>query len=301
MNLDWSQADLIPKGTNMKKAWLLMVIVALAASFGSSAQAQTPIPPLDHFRCYFVNPQNFGPVRLQDQFDAALPPPQQWENISQLTRARICNTVEKTFNGTVTTMTNVNHHLVMYQLNPQPIIPRIVIVSNQFNPPPTPQQTLYVSDARFLLVPTGKIFPPGPAPSPSADLDHYKCYAAGGTPINHVVALRDQFTLEAFVEVLWPVLFCNPVIKVHGPITTGIQNNRDHLTCYATSPSPFAGIPDPANSTSPAGVFIRNQMETSLIQVQKPDMLCVPSLKLRWSVVAQATSTTATAVSTKLK
>jgi hypothetical protein len=37
------------------------------------------------------------------------------------------------------------------------------------------------------------------------------------------------------VQVLWPVLFCNPVIKIHGSLTTGIQNNRDHLTCYATS------------------------------------------------------------------
>ena len=101
-----------------------------------------------------------------------------------------------------------------------------------------------VSDARFLLVPLGKIPLPGTTPSPSTDLDHYKCYAAGGIGVNLLPFLSDEFIGEN-TTVLWPVLFCNPVLKIHGSSITNIQNNRDHLTCYATTGTGFPGILNP--------------------------------------------------------
>jgi hypothetical protein len=217
---------------------------------------------------------------LQDQFDAALPAPQNFEQINQLTLARICNTTKKLINNVTTPMTNPNHHLAMYQINPQPIIPRTVLVSNQFDGPSGLGQTLMVSDARFLLVPSGKIPLPGTVPSPSPDLDHYKCYAAGGNRVNLTPFLSDEFIAEN-TFVLWPVLFCNPVLKIHGSITTNIQNNRDHLTCYATTGTGFPGI------LNPPGVGIRNQFGTVGVPVLKPDMFCVPSLKLSWTVEVQ--------------
>ena len=265
----------------MKRVWFATAMLVLAATCAGPAWAQAVPPPLDHFRCYYIPNQpvlNIA-IQLQDQFDAALPVPQNFEKINQLTLARICNTTKKLINSVTTPMTNPNHHLAMYQINPQPIIPRTVLVSNQFDGPILVGQTLMVSDARFLLVPSGKIPLPGTTPSPSPDLDHYKCYAAGGNRVNLLPFLSDEFIAEN-TFVLWPVLFCNPVLKIHGTVTTTIQNNRDHLTCYATTGTGFPGI------LNPPGVGIRNQFGLVGVPVLRPDMFCVPSQKLSWSVVA---------------
>src|SRR5947207_357526 len=111
----------------MRRVWFLLTVLAGIVISSSSTLAQNPPPPLDHFRCYFIpnQPVLNIPIQLQDQFDAALPAPQNWENINQLTLARICNTVQKTVGGVITPMTDPNHHLTMYQINPQPFIPRV--------------------------------------------------------------------------------------------------------------------------------------------------------------------------------
>jgi len=255
----------------MKRTSLVITVLALAALFNGLAQAQVlPPPVVDHFRCYLVpqSPTLAVAVRLQDQFDAALTTV---ENINQLKIEHFCNPVQKIVNGVVTPIVNRNHHLTMFAINPQTVIPRTVVVSNQFG-----QQTLSVADARFLAVPTGKGIPPVAAPQPPTDLDHYKCYAASGPALLNVVAtLRDQFTTET-VRVLQPVRFCNPVKKIHNGVVTGILHPDVHLTCYATSTSAFAGI----------GINIQNQFGLfNALAVRSPDMLCVPSLKLSWSVV----------------
>ncbi|HEY6352756.1 MAG TPA: hypothetical protein VI636_25450 [Candidatus Angelobacter sp.] len=281
----------------MKRIWFLLTVLV------GSAIAQNPPVDLDHFWCYFIpnQPTLNIPILLQDQFDAAMPPPQNWEHINQLTLARICNTVDKivTSSGKDFPMINPSHHLTMYQINPQPVIPRVVTAIDQFT-----TQILDVSDARFLLVPTGKVILPGSAPSPSPDLDHYKCYAACGSRVNVPVILHDQFTLEG-VTVLWPVLFCNPVVKVrsgpNGSVTTPIQKPNDHLTCYSNTPSIFPGLPDPTNPNSPRGINISNQFEVGNKTVLKPDLLCVPSTKLQWAPVPAATPTTTTASQTPKK
>lgn len=271
----------------MRRVWFLLTVLASIATFGGSALAQNPPPPLEHFWCYFTpnQPVLSIPIMLQDQFDAALPAPQNWEKINQLTLARICNPVYKTDSTGTYPPNDPTHHLTMYQINPQPIIPRVV----QTYDPQFQYQTLDVSDARFLLVPTGKAILPNTAPSPTPNLDHYKCYQACGPRVDRPVSLADQFSTEN-VTALWPVLFCNPVVKIHNNLTTPIQNNRDHLTCYSTTPSVFPGLPDPANPNSPAGINIWNQFERGNKTVQKPDLLCVPVQKTQWSAVPQATS-----------
>ena len=296
--------------------FLLSLLLAGIALFGSFALAQVTPPPsppppapqppidLDHFRCYFIpnQPVLNIPIMLQDQFDAALPPPQNWERINQLTLARICPTVDKTNlnSGVDYPMIDPNHHLTMYQINPQPIIPRWVWAVDQFFPNGT---LLDVSDARFLLVPTGKVLVPAigtppPTPPPSPDLDHYKCYQACGATANVPVRLKDQFYLEG-VTTLWPVLFCNPVVKVRGGITNQIQKPNDHLTCYATTPSAFPGIPDPNNPNGPVGINIKNQFESGTKKVQKPDLLCVPTTKWAWRPVPAPATTADPAATTK--
>jgi hypothetical protein len=309
----------------MKRVWFLLSLLAGIALFSSFALAQVTPPPqpagappappvdLDHFRCYFIpnQPVLNIPIMLQDQFDAALPSPQNWENINQLTLARICPTVDKyNLNTNIDhPMIDPNHHLTMYQINPQPIIPRWVWAVDQFFPNGT---LLDVSDARFLLVPTGKVLVPATgtppsAPPPSPDLDHYKCYQACGATANVPVRLKDQFYLEN-VTVLWPVLFCNPVVKRRPNFPdTQIQKPNDHLTCYATTPSAFPGLPDPNNPNPPyKGINIWNQFERSFkTPVLKPDLLCVPTTKWAWLPVPApapaGTATTAASVAPKTK
>lgn len=283
----------------MRRVWFLLIALAGVVLFSSPALAQAVPPPLEHFWCYFIpnQPVLNIPILLQDQFDAALPAPQNWEHINQLTLARICNPVYKTDSTGSYPPNDLTHHLTMYQINPQPVIPRVV----QTWDPQFLNQTLDVSDARFLLVPTGKAILPNTAPSPTPNLDHYKCYQACGSRVDRPVTLSDQFTPTENVTALWPVLFCNPVVKIRNNVTNAIQNNRDHLTCYSHTPSVFPGIPDPSNPNSPAGINIWNQFERGNKTVQKPDLLCVPTQKLQWSAVPPATSTTTASSTSKKK
>jgi hypothetical protein len=214
----------------MKRACLARMLLALAVIFSGSALAQTT-PVFDHFLCYYVpnQPVLQVPLQLQDQFDA---PAQIFERPTQLQIMRFCNPVTKVVNGTTFPIGNINHHLTMYQFNPQPIIPRQVAFTNQFGA----NQTLYTSDARVIAVPTGKGLPPNSPPSPSPDLDHYKCYVASGPNANALTILTDQFITNQRFFVVQPVLFCNPVVKIKGSITTPIQFPNNHLTCMRSRP-----------------------------------------------------------------
>jgi|SRR5438876_8989712 len=237
--------------------------------------AQLPIEQrVDHFRCYFTPrlPVEQSPTVLQDQFDVAT---KTVERINQLQIIRLCNPVIKiTPDGKITPIVNRNHHLTMFRFNPQPVVPRIALIRNQFG-----DQTITIRDAGVLAVPTGKAKLPNPAPAPSADLDHYKCYSASGQAVNKVVALKDQFTSEP-VRVLEPIGFCNPTRKAHAGAVFGVKNADAHLACYVTTPSQFPGI----------AVNIANQFVKRPIRVLKPDILCVPSLKLQWAPVPGVTA-----------
>jgi hypothetical protein len=257
----------IRKEKSMKKVWLSIAILVLSAMCSSTAVAQAPAAQVDHFRCYLVQgPMLNTQIQLQDQFDAAL---QVFENITQLTPFRFCNPVQKTVNGVTTPIVSIKHHLTIFLINPQLITMRQVVVNNQFG-----TQTLTVADARALAVPTGKAIAPNPAPPAPTDMDHYKCYVASGPAPNVLATLKDQFISET-VGVLQAVAFCNPVKKIHNIVVTGIQFPAIHLVCYATTGSIFAG----------ANINTSNQFGQFSYEVGRPDLLCVPSKKLSWSVV----------------
>jgi hypothetical protein len=131
---------------DMKRGLLTTMMLALIV-FSGSALAQ--VATVDHFRCYLVPATTALPVtvQLQDQFDA----PNLFENINRLTTEHFCNPVEKIVNGVITPIVNPNHHLTMYQINPQSVINRTVVVHNQFG-----TQTLSVAAPEILAVPTGK-------------------------------------------------------------------------------------------------------------------------------------------------
>ena len=82
------------------------------------------------------------------------------------------------------------------------------------------------------------------------------------------------------VRVLEPIGFCNPTRKAHAGAVFGVKNADAHLACYVTTPSQFPGI----------AVNIANQFVKRPIRVLKPDILCVPSLKLQWAPVLGVTA-----------
>jgi hypothetical protein len=257
----------------MKRIWLTLSVLAFAAVFHGSALAQATT--VDHFRCYLAPATGVMStfVQLQDQFDA---PTGIFEDITSLSIVRHCNPVEKIVNGVDTPIVNINHHLVMFQFNTQPIVSRTVVVNNQFG-----TQTLAVAAPTILAVPSGKILPPGTPPPPSPDLDHYKCYNASGPALANIAAtLKDQFRTDT-VQVIQPVLFCNPVEKIHGELISPIQHPAVHLVCYSTSIVQFQ-----------TDIIIQNQFfpNNHELGVRNPDMLCLPSSKLSWSVTGASGS-----------
>lgn len=257
----------------MRRLFLAMAVLTLCAILSGSAAAQGGTQVFDHFLCYYVPNQPVLPIplQLQDQFDS---PNGVFEQTTQLQIMRFCNPATKVDNGTTYPIGNINHHLTLYQLNPQPILSRQVVITNQFGA----NVTIYTSDARVLATPTGKGLPPNSAPPPSTDLDHYKCYVASGPNANRLVTVTDQFNSNLSLWALQPVLFCNPVEKINGSVTTPIQFPSNHLTCYATTP-----VSVPVQT-----IFIANQFITSgtglKITVNNPDMLCAPTTKVSWSV-----------------
>jgi hypothetical protein len=262
------------------------LLVALA---GTGAAQPAPLT-LDHFYCYFALGQfrTFQvPFLLQDQFDGA----DHSETVRDLRIVRFCNPVQKTTaDGAVTPILHPADHLTMYLITPEPIIPRVVLIKNQFG-----TQRLRTGNALLLAVPSGKVWPlTGPTQTPPVptDLDHFKCYLASGRAIGQRVLLKDQFSQDSVLAgVLQPILFCNPVKKTipnpnptAGPTITPITNPAAHLACYVTTPRNF--------QPTPPRVFYDNQFSRDLtaLDVSRPDMLCVPSSKLRWVPVPAPSS-----------
>lgn len=95
-------------------------------------------------------------------------------------------------------------------------------------------------------------------------LDHFKCYEAKGNPPNVAVDLQDQFGAESGILVEKPEFFCNPVDK-NGE---GIRNPAAHLTCYKIK----------ANGEE-RNVVTTNQFGEQTLEVEKSELLCVPSEK----------------------
>jgi len=267
-----------------------VLLVALAGPVAAQKEGDGPTAPpnLDHFYCYFASGRvQPATVLLQDQFDAAL---NKTDQVQDLRFIRFCNPVQKTTSkGTVTQILHPADHLAMYLINPEPIIPRVVIVRNQFG-----TQQLRTGNAVLLAVPSGKVWPvpvtvPPQTPPIPTDLDHFKCYLASGKPIDRAVLLKDQFfqdTAGGLAAVLQPILFCNPVQKsvpnpnplIGGPpfVTTPITDPVAHLTCYATTRRTFQSTLLYDNQFSP---------QLSSLQVSNPDFLCAPSFKLRWAEI----------------
>jgi len=116
-------------------------------------------------------------------------------------------------------------------------------------------------------------------------LDHYKCYQAkpdeGGENTRHQVLLEDQFGKET-VTVKDPQLICAPAIKNADPskpvlkFPDDLRNPIDHLVCYSINEGDREGDREGSEHRE---VSVDNQFGKQPLEVAKPRLLCVPSLK----------------------
>jgi hypothetical protein len=250
-----AKMGILVEGRHMKQITIVAVFAVAMLASTAVARGQTYI--LDHFNCYQIQPSHPADavVALKDQFRS-------YDAVNVLSKFRFCNPTAKgvqTPGGPVITkITHPNDHSTLYQLNPQQPVNLKVVVKNQFG-----DQSLTVTDARYLAVPTQK----SPHRQPPVDLDHYLCYAASGLQVAVPASLADQFQRER-VKVTTPVLLCNPVQKQHNGAVTDIRHPDDHLVCYTKTPRQFA-----------TARGIKNQLESTQINTIASDLLCVPSKK----------------------
>ena len=243
-----------------------MLGAALALGLAPARAHAQAAPTLDHFKCYRTTGESpSATVFLRDQFDIAGVAPDKtfvWVPV------KFCNPVKKTTpDGVVTPITDFNAHLEMFVIAPGRIEPpRRVVARNQFG-----VQRLITYGSELLAVPSAKNGQPEPE-----NLDHFKCYRTYGRPKKIPLRLGDQFQEEATATLLRPRAFCNPVEKTHGDVTTPIKNPKAHLLCYDISSPTFTGEARVQNQFFPNGVTL--PMATA-------DMLCVPSEKLRFSII----------------
>jgi hypothetical protein len=185
---------------------------------------------LNHYLVYYVDEAyyfEFPPVEgvnLKDQF---IP---NGEDVTVNGPMMFANPVKKTVvdTGDVAVIEDPDLHYVLYDIYDaeSPPVDKRIQIDNQFG-----QEVLDLTTREVLAVPSQKNVPPTPA------LDHFKCYnATGPAPdIPEGLELLDQFhDYWLAAGVLDPMLFCNPVDKVHG--TVQISSNPDnHLTVYKIS------------------------------------------------------------------
>lgn len=252
------------------------------------------------------------------------------EHVTELTPFRFCNPVQKTTSsGVVTPITHPDAHLVMYRITNQTTTLRLVRVLNQFTS--TDGAPLITGPAVFLAVPSGKALlsaaaPPSlpPVSQVQGELDHFKCYHVfSGPNVGAVVTLVDQFTpisangAGSRALVLRPYLFCNPAVKVipttstpsnplavTPPVTT-VPTSPAGITITPILPNPPTPVNDPALHLTCYWIAARPQLQnisvfydnqftpigTLPIAGSDLETLCVPSIKLAWTLFPPPTPT----------
>jgi hypothetical protein len=111
--------------------------------------------------------------------------------------------------------------------------------------------------------------------APSEKLDHYIAYQViKGKSVKKIVSLVDDLVADTNVAVTLPKYFCVPVVKVHDSATFTIHNEKDHLTVYDITLGKYM----PALNTN-------DQFSKYQLIRPKRAFLCVPTDKLKWSVL----------------
>jgi Ice-binding-like len=125
-------------------------------------------------------------------------------------------------------------------------------------------------------------------------IDHYQCYQAKPEEKvkQHEVILEDQFGKRT-VTLTRPLLICTPVVKDANPsrpvgkFPDDLRNPIDHLVCYQIREGESKDIENRdedavewrEGGTEHREVSAENQFGKQPLTVQKPRLLCVPSIK----------------------
>jgi len=227
--LDLSEADMVMRDVEISNQFQEKVELTLwgpiALAVPTQKEDHEMVECLNHYLVYLVDEADyleFDPVdgvNLKDQF---IP---DGEDVTVKGPILFANPVKKTVvGGTVSEIENEDLHWVFYDIYDieAPSIDKRIQIANQFGN----DQVLDLTTRELLAVPSQKNVPPTPP------LDHFKCYNTIGPAPDLWVDLQDQFHDFYFDgEVLAPLMFCNPVDKVHGTVTTTSYPDN-HLTVY---------------------------------------------------------------------
>jgi hypothetical protein len=228
-------------------------------------------PVQDHFMLYPMDegtaPYVGETVQLMDQFHDEPFEVEVSEGMG------FCNPTSKYHEGLYTPIVNPDYHLTVYNITYEGEWQGWqVTVSNQFGE----NQELLVYGPLFLAVPSHKLYPG--EHDPPVGLDHFLLYGVAwegeAVPVGAVVDLEDEFTLEGDITVEEPILFANPVQKIHGEVTE-IVNPEAHLVFYSI----WGDYLEP-----PQEVVTNNQFGIEqYFTVTFPSGLGVPSEKIDWA------------------
>lgn len=222
---------------------------------------------LNHYLLYLVSEDDwagFSPVEgvnLKDQFIL------NGEDVTVKGPMFFANPVKKTVvGGNVSEVEDDELHWLLYDITEAQTtsIDKQIQIANQFG-----NATLDLTYREMLAVPSVKNVPPTP------ELDHFKCYMTSDpSALQEWVTLLDQFHYNYFEGlVMEPIMFCNPVDKVHGTVTTS-SNPDNHLTVYKITET----------TTDWWTVTINNQFNDAgayqTLTVFGPVALAVPTQKL---------------------
>jgi hypothetical protein len=255
-----------------RKLVLIGALVVLAAGLVSTAMvsAAASPTPVDHFLCYtaaapagFRVPSN---VRLLNQFTSNGIVPK-FGAVDMH-----CNPVQKSVPTHVSKITNPNAHLLCWRITAPAQPTHVVRVTNQFG-----QAVLQTGQPTQVCLPSWKSLtgpPRKPTPAPPG-LSHFTCYpvsyvpGAGTFKVPPAVQLKDQFSqAQVTVKVGNPVKLCLPSLKIVNGQTFPPTNTVTHLLCFTVGPTP---------TKNP--VYDQNQFGTGKIQIQRTQLLCLPSTK----------------------
>jgi hypothetical protein len=214
-----------------------------------------PEPPLDHYKVYEVDDVFANiPVTLRDQFTDD-------PNVVLEAIDAFATPVQKTVGERVYEIADPFTHLVWYRFTGS-APPRSVDIHNQFG-----HQTLVVTNPTHLLVAAVK----NDECPDVRERFHFKCYDATGPDPNQIVKLDDQFHHDPnseIVDVGKVEKFCTPADKND----EGIENERDHLTCYRIDPQIPLNI----------SIGSLDQFGPGSLTVRQNEYLCVPTHKHDW-------------------
>jgi len=249
-----------------------------AATDATAAPDSAALPPnynLDHFKFWRIKTDPYTEtLKLFGQAD------KDWWEAEIGTPLFLGNPVRKKHDGKDVSSAQYPIHYLAYPVKTKPQPPRKVVILNQIIA--DQKQEWYITDPKWLLVPTGKSLTGAPQPQKG---DHFACYTVHAPmPIPVDIQLQDQFDVTLNqrwekISELTPAYFCIPVQKQRsGKQPDPLINPETHLAIYNFKP-------DVLPNAIPASAI--DQFREYKLRAVAAEWLGVPTQKLEKPVEAE--------------